>query len=331
MAGGEGTRLKQIWHEAPKPMIPVLGKPVMEWLLRWLRHNGVSRVRGALRYMPGAITDYFGNGEGLGMQMSYHIETLPLGTAGSVKACGDFYGEKDFFVLSGDALCDFDLRALAEFHRRSRAAVTMALASCETPTAYGLVIREPLGRVRGFIEKPSWERVVTDQVNTGIYVVSPRAMEYVPEGRPFDFAADLFPRLLEAGETVMALPMEGYWSDIGTPRAYYRSCLDALEGRLRLYDKKGEALPAPETEKPSAPAEETASGIEVPCASRAKLMGLLTECYLMEAGTDFMQGLSISDVHIAPSAHKNAVIIRSESPEKRAEWAKLLRSFGEIV
>ena len=332
MAGGEGTRLKQIWPDAPKPMIPVLGKPVMEWLLGWLRHNGVSRVRAALRYKPGVITDYFGSGGAFQTEMSYHVEGAPLGTAGSVRACADFYGSRDFFVLSGDAVCDFDLRSRAEYHRRSHAAVTMALYGCDSPTGYGLVIREPGGRVRGFIEKPGWDRVVTDQVNTGVYVVSPRAMDYVPEGQPFDFAADLFPRLLAAGETVMALRMEGYWNDIGTPRAYYRSCLDALEGRVRLYGPDGKPVqtPAPE-EAPARPVPEEKECTEVPCVSRAKLMGLLTERFLFEAGTDFSDGLRLPDVHIAPALDKNALLIRGDDPEKRADWAKIIRSFGEFV
>ena len=125
MAGGEGTRLRSIWESGPKPMIPLLGKPVMERTLALLRRNGVTRVRAALRYMPGVITEYFGDGSAFGVDLSYSVESEPLGTAGGVRACADFYGERDFLVLSGDAACDFDLRALMECHRRHRAAVTM--------------------------------------------------------------------------------------------------------------------------------------------------------------------------------------------------------------
>ena len=114
MAGGEGTRLRSIWEKSPKPMIPLLGKPVMERTLALLRRNGVTRVRAALRYMPGVITEYFGDGSAFGVDLSYSVESEPLGTAGGVRACADFYGERDFLVLSGDAACDFDLRALME-------------------------------------------------------------------------------------------------------------------------------------------------------------------------------------------------------------------------
>lgn len=335
MAGGEGTRLRSIWPDAPKPMIPLLGKPVMERLLGLLRHNGVKRVRASLRYMPGVITEYFGDGRNFGPEMSYSVEGAPLGTAGGVRACADFYGEKDFFVLSGDAVCDFDLRALAECHRRTGAAVTMALADTDTPTGYGLVLHDEHGFVQRFIEKPDWSRVVTDRVNTGIYVVSPRAMAFVPPKQPFDFAKDLFPRLLAAGEPIVGLPMHGYWRDIGTPRAYYRANLDALDGLVTLYGADGSPLPLPEEKAPLPnDADRPLRGgfvSEIPCASRARLMRLLSERLLFEAGADFSDGLSLPGVHFAPADEKEAVTVRAADAAQLEKWEKFANSFGKTV
>ena len=333
MAGGEGTRLRSIWRSGPKPMIPLLGKPVMERMLALLAHNGVGHVRATLRYMPGSITEYFGDGSRFGLRLSYSVESQPLGTAGGVRACQDFYGKRDFLVVSGDAACDFDLRALLECHRRHRAAVTMALYTHPAPTSYGLVVTDPLGFVRGFIEKPPWNRVVTDRVNTGIYAVSPRAMDYVPRGEPFDFAKDLFPRLLAAGETVIGLPMEGYWCDVGTPRAYYQCNLDALDGKLHLYGEDAGPVPAaperPRTEAPQKAGSAAAHRVVIPCASRARLMRALTERLMTEAGADFADGLTLPGVHIAPETDREAVTIDADAPETLKKYEYIAKSFNK--
>lgn len=333
MAGGEGTRLKSIWPDQPKPMIPLLGKPVMEHLLGWVKHNGVGHVRATLRYKPGAITEYFGDGSAFGLNLQYSVESAPLGTAGGVRECADFYGDRDFFVLSGDAVCDYDLRALAECHRRTGAAVTIALTEAAVPMGYGLVLHDQWGIVRRFIEKPDWRRVVTDRVNTGVYVVSARAMSYVPPKQPFDFARDLFPRLLEAGEKVIALPMSGYWCDVGTPRAYYRCNLDALDGRVRLYGRDGKPLDTPaEANTPTPAAEESLRGgyrVEIPCTSRARLMRLLSEKLMFEAGADFSDGLSLPGAHFAPDPEKEAVVLDAADETQLSKWEQYARSLGE--
>ena len=329
MAGGEGRRLRPIWPDAPKPMIPILGRPVMERTLALLRRNGVKRVCAALGYRPEAIRAYFGDGRDFGVELCCSTEEKPLGTAGSVRACAPFYGERDFLVVSGDAVCDFDLRALTEYHRRVGAALTMALYECETPTAYGLVVADGAGRVRGFVEKPDWSRVVTDRVNTGIYAVSPRAMRLCPAGEPFDFAKDLIPLLLARGETVAALPMEGYWCDVGTPRDYYRCNLDALEGRVRLYEgpdahpAAAQLSPEPESAAPCAAPEPDAEA--VPCACRARLMRLLTERFLTEAGADFSDGLILPGARIAPAPDAEAVLVRAQDASQRARLVSLVR------
>ena len=199
MAGGEGRRLKAVTGELPKPMVPLLGKPLMERTVELLRENGITDICATLGYNPAPILSHFGGGEDFGVHLSWRIEDKPLGTAGGVKNCMDFIGDEPFLVLSGDAACDFDLHRLADEHARSGAAVTMALYESPDPLRYGLVVPDADGSVRCFIEKPPWERVVTNLVNTGIYVIEPRAMELVPEGESFDFASDLFPKLMDAG------------------------------------------------------------------------------------------------------------------------------------
>ena len=226
--------MRPISSGIPKPMVPLLGKPLIQHITELLRDSGIREIRVTLGYEPEAIIDHLGDGSAFGVEISYHVEKVALGTAGGVRACRDFVGDDDFLVISGDAACDFDLAEFIDYHNRYRAAVSMALYSHSEPLQYGLVLTDTVGRVLGFIEKPSWERVITDCVNTGIYIVSSRAMELIPESVSFDFARDLFPMLLRRGEDIRAVRLDGYWCDVGNPESYYRCCMDALEGRLRL-------------------------------------------------------------------------------------------------
>ncbi|MBR3294003.1 MAG: NTP transferase domain-containing protein [Oscillospiraceae bacterium] len=321
LAGGEGRRLRPVTGESPKPLVPLLGRPVLEHILRLLRREGFLEVCATLGYRAQDIVDYFGDGSTLGISLQTRIETAPLGTAGSVKGCADFYGDEDFLVISGDAACDFALGELLRAHRESGAAVTLALSRSAEPLQYGLAVTDGEGLVRAFIEKPGWSRVVTDLVNTGIYVLSPRAMALVPEGQKFDFAKDLFPLLLQRGEKLLGVAMDGYWCDIGTPLAYYRCCADALEGKLRL--EPGEAFLSAAT--PPAADENEPDGIDCPCRDRAKLMGTLSELF-MELGADYADGLSLSaprfQMHIRPSTTRSAIRIAVEADD--AEFARTL-------
>ena len=234
MAGGRGTRLMPISALSPKPMTLLMGLPLLEHIVELLRRNGFTQLCMTLGHMPDQIREYFGNGDRFGVSIRYEVEQKPLGTAGGVKACSDFYGDEDFLVISGDAACDFELSRLADRHEKLGAALTMALCSHPEPLSYGTVLTDPDGKVRCFIEKPDWPHVVTDLVNTGIYVVSPRVMELVAPDTETDFAKDVFPRLTENGEPVYGLPMEGYWCDVGNPESYLRCCMDALDSKLTL-------------------------------------------------------------------------------------------------
>lgn len=328
MAGGEGRRLKSITGERPKPMVPLLGRPMMEHILLLLKKHGITDICAAVKYRAEDIISYFGDGHTFGVNLQYRAEAQALGTAGGVKNCADFYGDEDFLVISGDAACDFDLSALIRAHRDSHAAVTMALYKHPEPLSYGLTVTDSEGRVRAFIEKPDWPRVVTDLVNTGIYVLSPRAMALVPQGRPYDFAKELFPRLLQEGESLMGLAMDGYWCDVGTPLSYYKCCVDALEGRLSLDIPESFRLPQQkETE------ETGEEGLDCPCKDRAGLMGTLAEL-MMDMGADYSDGIQLHghgyDMRISPSAVRSAIRIAVNAED--AEFAKeLALSAKELV
>ena len=200
MAGGFGTRLRPAIGDRPKPMADILGRPIMEHILRHLKNCGFDEVCAAVKYRAGDIIGHFGDGSALGIELQYRIEDAPLGTAGAVKNCADFYGDEDFLVISADAACDFRLDELMQAHKKSGAALSIALHRNSEPLRFGLALPDADGRVRAFIEKPDWPRVVTDMVNTGIYVISPRVMDMVPLEREYDFGKELFPLLLRRGE-----------------------------------------------------------------------------------------------------------------------------------
>ena len=327
MAGGEGKRLKTVTGDAPKPMVPLLGRPMMEHIVELLRRSGVTEICAALKYNPQPIMEYFGDGSKFGVRMEYRVEDAPLGTAGGVKNCAGFYGGEDFIVISGDAACDFDLAALMRAFESRRPAAAIALYRDPSPLRYGLAVTDGEGLVRAFIEKPGWERVVTDLVNTGIYILSPRIMRYVPEGTQYDFAGDLFPLLLELGEDILGVDMEGYWCDVGTPLSYYRCCADALEGKLKLPKA---VLPERAPEPESAPEEPDGETLTVACRDRARLMGELS-ARLMDLGADYTHGLTVRgrdfSVNFSPSPSASAVRVCAAA--ERAETAKELAVSAE--
>lgn len=322
LAGGLGTRLKSVTGEHPKPMADLLGRPLMEHIVQLLRENGFDEICCTLRYRAGEIMAHFGDGSRFGVRMQYRIETRPLGTAGSVGGCRDFIGEEDALVISGDAACDFALRTLMDEHRARGAAATIALCRSAVPLRYGLAVTDDKGDIRAFIEKPAWPQVVTDLVNTGIYVLSPRALAAIPAEGAFDFGRDLFPLLLEKGERLAGVALDGYWCDVGTPQAYFRCCADALEGRLRL--TPGEAFHTQE-EQQSADEDEEGCCETCACEDRAGLMGALSEL-MLDMDARFDDGIRLEGrnyrLHISPSAVSSAVRIAVQSED--AEFARSL-------
>jgi mannose-1-phosphate guanylyltransferase/phosphomannomutase len=233
MAGGEGTRLRPVTSNQPKPMVPIVGKPCMEHIVELLRTHGFEDVIITVAFLPQAIRSYFGDGESLGVHIEYSVEESPLGTAGSVRLAADKLDDT-FLVISGDALCDFDLAKLVKSHRKKGAAVTIGLKSVPNPLEFGIVVVDDEGRVERFLEKPSWGQVFSDTINTGVYVLEPEVLQHVPTDRPFDFSKELFPLLLEMGRPIYGFPMEGYWQDIGNLDQYRQANFDALDERVQL-------------------------------------------------------------------------------------------------
>jgi mannose-1-phosphate guanylyltransferase/phosphomannomutase len=234
MAGGEGTRLRPLTSNQPKPMVPIAGKPCIEHILELLHDHGLDDVVVTVAFLPQAIRSYFGGGDALGMSISYSVEETPLGTAGSVRLAARALDDEPFLVISGDALCDVDLTQLVAFHKERNAAVTIGLVHAENPLEFGIVVTDDEGRIERFLEKPSWSQVFSDTINTGIYVLDPAVMRQVPTDRPFDFSKELFPLLLEMGRPLYGCVLEGYWQDIGNLDQYRQANYDALDGRVRL-------------------------------------------------------------------------------------------------
>jgi mannose-1-phosphate guanylyltransferase/phosphomannomutase len=233
MAGGEGTRLRPLTSNQPKPMVPVAGKPCMEHILELVCRHGITNVVATLAYMPQMIRGYFGEGSHLGVELDYSVEEVPAGTAGSVKLL-EHYLDEAFLVVSGDAVTDMDLGALVRFHRDRGAAATLALKRVPDPLEFGVVITAEDGRIERFLEKPTWGEVFSDTINTGVYVLEPEVLAEIPADQPFDFSKELFPKLLDAGVPLYGWIADGYWQDIGNIMQFQETNRDALDGKVDL-------------------------------------------------------------------------------------------------
>lgn len=233
MAGGEGSRLRPLTCARPKPMVPVMNKPIMSYIVDLLKKHGIRDIGVTLQYMPEAISDYFGPGYDFDVNLKYFIEEVPLGTAGSVKNAQSFLDEM-FIVISGDALTDFDLTRAIEFHKKKGAIATLVLTKVATPLEYGVVITDNNGSIRQFLEKPGWGEVFSDTVNTGIYILEPEVLSLFEPGVKFDFSKDLFPILLERKLPMFGVILPGYWCDIGDQQQYIQAHWDILDGKVEL-------------------------------------------------------------------------------------------------
>jgi len=232
MAGGEGSRLRPMTANLPKPLLPVANRPIMEHVLRLLRRHGYDETVVTVQFLASLIRNYFGDGDELDMALRYATEELPLGTAGSVKNAEDALRGEPFLVISGDALTDIDLTEMVRLHRERGALVTVALKSVPNPLEFGIVITDADGRIERFLEKPTWGQVFSDTVNTGIYVMEPEILDHVADGVPVDWSADVFPALLKAGAPIYGYVADGYWEDVGTHESYLKAHADVLNRQV---------------------------------------------------------------------------------------------------
>lgn len=231
LIGGQGTRLRPFTLDVPKPLLPVLNRPFLEYQFRVLRSHGVREVALCTSYRAGDFRRAFGDGRALGLKLSYVREPIPLGTGGALKNAERLLAGGTALALNGDVLNAFDLRAFLRFHRSRKAEISIALSRVKDPTLYGLVLTDEHGRVRRFLEKPSWDEVETNTINAGAYLFEPSVFGHIPAGKNFSLERGLFPERLAAGAVLGGWVAPGYWIDIGTVEKYLQVHLDILEGR----------------------------------------------------------------------------------------------------
>ena len=235
MAGGFGTRLRPLTMNLPKPMVPMMNRPMMEHIVRLLTKHGMTEITALLYYHPDAITSHFGDGSAFGCAMNYIRAEADFGTAGSVRNATEQLGMNDrLLVISGDILTDFDLSAALKFHEKKQALATIVLTHAKNPLQFGIVMTNPDSEVTRFLEKPSWGEVFSDTINTGIYILEPEAYSEIPYKREFDFSKELFPLLLKKPGALAGYIAEGYWRDVGNLSEYHEAHIDALLGLVDM-------------------------------------------------------------------------------------------------
>ena len=255
LAAGKGTRVRPITHTTPKPMIPILQKPVMEFLLELLREHGFNEIMVNVSHLSEEIENYFRDGQRFDVQIAYSFEGRisdgeligeAMGSAGGLKKIQDFqaFFDDTFVVLCGDALIDLDLTEAVRRHREKGAMASLITKRVprDQVSSYGVVVTDEDGRVLSFQEKPSVEEAASDMINTGIYIFEPKVLDFVPSGEPFDIAADLFPRLVDSGAPFYALPMEFEWVDIGKVPDYWQAIRSVLQGDVRQVQIPGKQV-----------------------------------------------------------------------------------------
>lgn len=232
MAGGKGTRLRPLTCNLPKPMVPLLDKPVMEYSIELLKQHGIVDIAVTLQYLPESIRNYFEDGRKFGVNLHYFEEKEPLGTAGSIKNAESFLDET-FVVISGDGLTDFNLSQGIEYHHQKNSFCTIFTKQVENPVEFGLVVANQTGEITKFIEKPKWNEVCSDTVNTGIYIMEPDILTYIEKNEAADFSKNIFPELLKSKHGLYAYSAEGYWTDIGNFSQYRQAHNDLLSGAVQ--------------------------------------------------------------------------------------------------
>lgn len=233
MAGGEGTRLRPLTSTQPKPMLPIVNRPMMEHVITLLKSHGFDDIVVTVAFLANSIRTYFGDGSEFGVKLTYFSEETPLGTAGSVGNAREYLDE-EFLVISGDVLTDIDLSEAMAFHRSKDAFSTIVLHPMDNPLEFGIVTTNPDGSIQRFLEKPSWGEVFSDTVNTGIYVLKPEIFDYIEPEKVSDFSSDVFPALLADGRRLFGFVSQDYWEDVGTLQGYMKAHRDALDQKVAV-------------------------------------------------------------------------------------------------
>lgn len=228
LAAGLGTRLRPITYELPKPMVPVLDRPVMAHTIDLLQQHGIDRIVANTHYFPETLRDYFKD------EIEFIYEPDLLGTAGAVRNAKEFFGDEPFLVISGDALTDLDVTALLERHKAAGGVATLCVTEVTETSQYGVVLNDSDGRITGFQEKPHPDEALSNLANCGMYVFSPEIFDYYPEADFADFAEDIFPALLAHDVPFFVHKIDQYWNDVGSLEELKTGSFDALAGRLRL-------------------------------------------------------------------------------------------------
>jgi mannose-1-phosphate guanylyltransferase/phosphomannomutase len=234
MAGGEGTRLRPLTAHRPKPLAPVLNMPIMEHIVRSLKEHGITEIVVTLHYLADEIEGYFGDGSEWGVKLIYSVEDTPLGTAGSVKKAEEYLRDDTFIIVSGDALTDLDISKAIEYHRQKESLATIVLSHVPNPLEFGVVITDDEGRIRRFLEKPSWGEVFSDTVNTGMYILEPSVFDYMEPGRSYDWSQDIFPQILKEEKPLFGYIMPDYWCDVGNLSQYREAQYYVLDGKTNV-------------------------------------------------------------------------------------------------
>jgi len=229
LAGGIGTRLRPLTNDIPKPMVPIMNRPLLEWSMENLRKCGITEIVISTGYKSGCIEDYFGDGSKLGFKIKYIQEESPQGTGGAIKNTGFLYDET-FLVFNADIIFNMDLKKLIEFHKSKNASATIAVTRVSNPSAYGVIECDKNGYIHSFTEKPEKNEGNSDFINAGVYVFEPEVLDEIPEERPVSVERDVFPLLIQKDYKVAAYDGCTYWMDIGTPEKYLQTHRDILAG-----------------------------------------------------------------------------------------------------
>lgn len=254
LVGGKGTRLQPLTSEIPKPILTLVDRPFLGYMIEWLASHGVDEVVLACGFLPDQLQEVLGDGAEGGPRLRYIVEPEPLGTAGAIKFAAPYLEER-FFALNGDVLTDLDLTALWRSHEQREARLSLGLYPVDDPSNYGLVDLDDDGSVLDFHEKPDPGHSGPGLISAGAYVVEKEVLDMIPEERNFSIEREVFPRLV--GEGLYGLRLDGYWKDIGTPERYKEASWDIIEGRVET------AVSGDESGVFVSPAAEVAAGARI--------------------------------------------------------------------